>query len=208
MNVTLWNSPRRSCSPGIPDSGTTSLGTAEEVLGTDGTVSRSQQIRYTPQKVNRPQGNEMAGQTRTAPRAHMQNFFDCIRTGKEPNCPFELGFRVSIACRMAVESYRAAAAGATGTRRRKRSSTKPAAATPGGWRLSRGLRIHAGTDSTAQVGAGVCRSGNRAARDGVGRRPDLPTGGNPQAGAPGLHGLDFPRGTGRARAWGISSTPS
>ncbi len=26
--------------------------------------------------------------------------------GQEPNCPFELGFRVSIACRMAVESYR------------------------------------------------------------------------------------------------------
>ena len=25
---------------------------------------------------------------------------------KTPNCPFELGYRVSIACRMAVESYR------------------------------------------------------------------------------------------------------
>ena len=29
-----------------------------------------------------------------------------IRTDKEPNCPFDLGYRVSIACRMAVESYR------------------------------------------------------------------------------------------------------
>jgi len=81
------------------------LGTAEEVLGTDGTISRSQQIRYTPQKVNRPQGNEMAGQTRTEPAAHMKNFFDCVRTGKEPSCPFELGYRVSIACRMALDSY-------------------------------------------------------------------------------------------------------
>jgi hypothetical protein len=36
----------------------------------------------------------------------MQNFLDCIRSGKETNCPFELGFRVAIACRMAVESYR------------------------------------------------------------------------------------------------------
>jgi hypothetical protein len=36
----------------------------------------------------------------------MQNFFDCIRSGKEPNCPFDLGFRVSVACRMAVDSYR------------------------------------------------------------------------------------------------------
>ena len=31
---------------------------------------------------------------------------DCIRSGKETNCPFDVGFRVSIACRMAVESYR------------------------------------------------------------------------------------------------------
>jgi predicted dehydrogenase len=86
--------------------GNDKLNVGEEVLGTDGTISRSQQIRYAPQKVNRPQGNEMMGQTRTEPRAHMQNFFDCIRSGREPNCPFELGYRVAIACRMAVESYR------------------------------------------------------------------------------------------------------
>jgi hypothetical protein len=48
----------------------------------------------------------MAGTTKSEPRAHMQNFLDCIRTGAEPNCPFDVGFRVSIACRMAVESYR------------------------------------------------------------------------------------------------------
>jgi hypothetical protein len=48
----------------------------------------------------------MLGSTRTAPNAHMQNFLDAIRSGQEPNCPFELGYRVSIACRMAVESYR------------------------------------------------------------------------------------------------------
>ncbi len=49
---------------------------------------------------------EALGQTPTAPRAHMQNFIDCIRSGKETSCPFEVGYRVSIACRMAVESYR------------------------------------------------------------------------------------------------------
>jgi len=59
-----------------------------------------------PQKINRPDGSEMVGRTVTPPNAHMQNFLDCIRTGKEPNCPFDLGYRVSIACRMAVESYR------------------------------------------------------------------------------------------------------
>jgi predicted dehydrogenase len=86
--------------------GNDQLKVSEDALGENGTISRSQQIRYTPQKVNRPDGNEMMGATRSLPRAHMQNFLDCIRSGQEPNCPFELGFRVSIACRMAVESYR------------------------------------------------------------------------------------------------------
>ena len=36
----------------------------------------------------------------------MQNFFDSIRGQATPNCPLEIGYRVSIACRMAVESYR------------------------------------------------------------------------------------------------------
>jgi hypothetical protein len=82
------------------------LGSTESVLGTDGTISRNQQIRYLPQKVNRPDGVEILGSSKTAPHAHMQNFLDCIRSGSEPNCPFDLGYRVSIACRMAVESYR------------------------------------------------------------------------------------------------------
>jgi len=86
--------------------GNNQLGSTEDVLGTDGTISRGQQIRYIPQKVNRPDGTEMMGATKTPPNAHMQNFLDCVRSGKEPNCPFELGFRVSIGCRMAVESYR------------------------------------------------------------------------------------------------------
>ena len=86
--------------------GNSELGVSEDVLGTDGTIAKSQQIRYLPQKVNRRDGNEMMGTTKTAPSAHMQNFLDCVRDGKEPNCPFDVGFRVSVACRMAVESYR------------------------------------------------------------------------------------------------------
>jgi predicted dehydrogenase len=86
--------------------GNSQLGSTEDVLGTDGTISKGQQIRYLPQKVNRPDGVEALGQTPTQPRAHMQNFLDCIRNGRETNCPFELGYRVSVACRMAVESYR------------------------------------------------------------------------------------------------------
>ncbi len=86
--------------------GNNQLGSSEDVLGTDGTISKGQQIRYLPQKVNRPDGTEMMGTTRSAPNAHMQNFLDCVRSGAETNCPFDVGFRVSIACRMAVESYR------------------------------------------------------------------------------------------------------
>jgi predicted dehydrogenase len=86
--------------------GNNHLGSAEEVLGTDGTISKGQQIRYSPQKVNRSDGTETVGQTRGTPNAHMRNFLDCMRSGQEPNCPFELGFRVSIASRMAVDSYR------------------------------------------------------------------------------------------------------
>ena len=82
-------------------------GITENVLGAHGAISRGNQVRYAPQKVNLPDAAEMVGRSTHAPHAHMQDFLDCIRTGKEPNCSFDLGFRVSIACRMAVDSFRA-----------------------------------------------------------------------------------------------------
>jgi len=74
--------------------GDTQLGSTEDVLGTDGTVWMSRQIRYPPRKVNRPglprfDGAEMLGSTGTPPNAHVQNFPDAIRSGQQPNCPFE-----------------------------------------------------------------------------------------------------------------------
>ncbi len=86
--------------------GNSQLGSTEDVLGTDGSINKGQGIRYVPQKINRPDGAEMIGRATAPGNAHMQNFLDCIRTGKEPNCSFELGYRTSIACRMSVESYR------------------------------------------------------------------------------------------------------
>ncbi|HZS52333.1 MAG TPA: Gfo/Idh/MocA family oxidoreductase [Bryobacterales bacterium] len=79
------------------------LGSSEEALGSDGTIVRSRQVRYIPEKVNQPRTSEMLGSNRGG--THMQNFLDCIRSGKDPNCPFEIGFCTSIACRMALESY-------------------------------------------------------------------------------------------------------
>jgi predicted dehydrogenase len=90
--------------------GNSALGITEHVLGTDGTIVNGSEmdeaIRYLPQKVNRPTGAEVVGKRSSPETAHMQNFLDCIRTGKEPNCPLELGYRVAIATRMSVDSYR------------------------------------------------------------------------------------------------------
>lgn len=90
--------------------GNDQLRMGDDVLGDDGSISYGyqQNIRYIPQKVTRGKdANEMVGSTRSDPKAHMQNFLDHIRgNAAEVNCPFDLGFRVAIACRMAVESYR------------------------------------------------------------------------------------------------------
>ncbi len=81
------------------------LGVSEDVLGTHGSIARSSQVRYTPQKLNAPAGVEMTGRAVQPPHAHVENFLASIRGTEQPNCPFELGYRVSVACRMAVESY-------------------------------------------------------------------------------------------------------
>lgn len=89
------------------------------VLGNKGTILRDDrdQVRYEPQ--DQPKGTksaESAGPPAKksadivaggdATLAHLQNFFDCTRTRKEPNCPFEIGFRSAVTCYMAIASYR------------------------------------------------------------------------------------------------------
>lgn len=86
--------------------GNNHLGSGEDVLGTDGTIQKASQIRYTPQRVNVRDRAERLGTSRAPQHALMEDFFRCILNDGEPACPFDLGFRVSIACRMAVESYR------------------------------------------------------------------------------------------------------
>lgn len=81
-------------------------GIGEALLGSAGTISRSSEVRYSPQKTQASVHGEMLGRAVHSPHAHMQNFFDAIRLSRAPNCPFDLGFRVSVACSMAVESYR------------------------------------------------------------------------------------------------------
>jgi len=86
------------------------------LLGNRGTLTRNQgdQIRYQPQGGEScgvdtlcalaPEGGQARGYF-DGTDVHMQNFFDCVRNRKEPNCPFEIGYRSAIACHMSIASY-------------------------------------------------------------------------------------------------------
>ena len=84
------------------------------LLGTSGTIYRQRYAAtYTPE--DRPGYRAKPSDTRVlkartdsdGTREHFQNFFDCMRSRKEPNCPFDLGYRSAIACQMAIRSYHA-----------------------------------------------------------------------------------------------------
>ncbi|HEX6546925.1 MAG TPA: Gfo/Idh/MocA family oxidoreductase [Bryobacteraceae bacterium] len=106
MNVSM-EQPEEILFSWLSGFGNSDPGMTEQLLGDNGSIFKSiDSIRYMPEKVNLPSAQPLEGHTPTPPHAHMQNFLDCVRSGKETNCPFDLGFNVSIACRMAVESYR------------------------------------------------------------------------------------------------------
>jgi len=87
------------------------------LLGNKGTLvcKELDELRYVPQG---RRGSEAAAKAAGAQpdaagigdedmtKVHMQNFFDCVRSRQEPNCPFEIGFRSAITCQMAITSYR------------------------------------------------------------------------------------------------------
>ena len=97
--------------------GSSYYGADEVVLGSDGAVLRDQRrgsVSFVPKRT-RHHGAPVAEENPSAAdivgggdetEMHMQNFFDCVRSRKTPNCPFEIGFRSAIACQMAVASYR------------------------------------------------------------------------------------------------------
>ncbi|MCL5005333.1 MAG: Gfo/Idh/MocA family oxidoreductase [Acidobacteria bacterium] len=91
----------------------------EFVLGSEGTVTRddgTEAVTYVPGPLKHGRAEAgTSGEGSTAPDIvgagdetdiHMRNFFDCVRSRKETDCPFEIGFRSAIACQMAVASYR------------------------------------------------------------------------------------------------------
>jgi predicted dehydrogenase len=87
------------------------------LLGTKGTIFRNESDRvwYASQSAtSEPGAEEKPGAkasadvvgTSDSTDVHLQNFFDCVRSRKQPNCPFDLGYRSAITCRMALTSYR------------------------------------------------------------------------------------------------------
>lgn len=88
------------------------------LLGTKGTILRDEQenIRYVPEgRKHVPESMQAAAGAGSTPDIvgggdatddHMRNFFDCVRSRKEPNAPFEIGYKSAIACQMCNLSYR------------------------------------------------------------------------------------------------------
>jgi predicted dehydrogenase len=91
-------------------------GLGQKILGSDGTIEyiagatdmvsgeSEEQVHYYPEKVNRPDGATLTGNSPTP--SHMANWIDCIRNRKTPNAPVELGYRSAVAAHMANLSYR------------------------------------------------------------------------------------------------------
>jgi len=92
------------------------FGLGEHFLGSDGTIEHTagetdmvtgrsaNTIRYYPERMNRPAGAAITGNT--ADQNHMLNFIDCIRTRKQPNASVEIGYRSAVAAHMANIAYR------------------------------------------------------------------------------------------------------
>jgi predicted dehydrogenase len=95
--------------------GNSHFGLGERLLGRDGSIQHvmgstdmvsgksGEEIRYFPEKITNPKGDQIIGQSKT--QNHMANFFDCMRTRKQPNAPVEIGYKSAVAVIMANIAY-------------------------------------------------------------------------------------------------------
>jgi predicted dehydrogenase len=92
-------------------------GLGERLLGSDGTIEHlsgstdmvtgksSSGIHFYSEKVNRPNGAAMTGQSKGV--NHMQNWIDCIRSrNRQTNAPVETGYHSAVAAHMANLAFR------------------------------------------------------------------------------------------------------
>jgi len=103
----LWQSTFSNSHYGLGEHLLGSDGTIEHVSGsTDMVTGKSESgLRFYPEKVNRPGGEALIGQSKGV--SHMQNWVDCIRArNKQTNAPVETGYLSAVAAHMANLSYR------------------------------------------------------------------------------------------------------
>ena len=60
-------------------------------------------MKFYPENVNLPKGEATTGTSKN--QDHMQNWFDCIRSRKQPNAPVSIGYKAAVAGHMANLSY-------------------------------------------------------------------------------------------------------
>jgi predicted dehydrogenase len=104
--VVTWQATFSNMRYGLGERLLGSDGTIEHIAGSTDMVSGASEeiLRYYPEKVNRPSGAPLNGES--PDRNHMANWIDCIRSRKTPNAPVEKGYSSAVACHMANLSYR------------------------------------------------------------------------------------------------------
>jgi predicted dehydrogenase len=81
------------------------------IYGHEGTIEfRGKELVITPEpiyaKVTKRQPQRIPTETRDLHVAHMENFFDCVRSRKHPNLDADFGYRAMVAIGLGVEAYR------------------------------------------------------------------------------------------------------
>jgi predicted dehydrogenase len=81
------------------------------IYGHEGTIEfRGKELVITPEpiyaKTNKKQPQHIPTETRDLHIAHMENFFDCVRSRKPPNLDADFGYRAMVAIGLGVEAYR------------------------------------------------------------------------------------------------------
>ena len=81
------------------------------IYGHEGTIEfRGKELVITPEpiygKVKKTEPLRIPAEAPVLHLAHMENFFDCMRTRKQPNLNADFGYRAMVAIGMGVEAYR------------------------------------------------------------------------------------------------------
>jgi predicted dehydrogenase len=104
--VVTWQSRFNNSHYGLGERFLGSDGAIEHFMGSNDMVTgrSASGVRYYPEKVNRPGGSPLNGDTPN--QDHMANFIECVRSRKTPNASVDLGYRTAVAGHMANVAYR------------------------------------------------------------------------------------------------------